>query len=549
MIEIRLHHQLAALDSCRRGARLWRRLAVCWAVLAAAGLLLFVGHRVTGANTVIWWWLLIAGGLIAAIVIWSRAQSVPADLPALAAQLDRDNPELQHLLSTAVQQEPDPDTGRFNFLQQRVIDAAVRHRHRDWWEQDLRRKLSSARKLHAAALAACILVFALGGGSSHLLPSGHHPWLTDEITITPGDTTMERGAGLVITAQFGRRPPAEATLVLVTASGKTKRLPLARHLADPVFGTSIPQVTEDGLYRVEYSTTKTRDFKIKVFDYPALVRSDASLHFPDYTGLTNRVIRDTRRVSAIEGTRLTYTMELNKPVVRAQLVGKDQTLVLAVQSNAVATLNDWTLTNSGRFALELVDAEGRTNRTPPEFSLQALPDRPPVVKLTFPRGDQRVSRLEELELKGETSDEFGLLNYGVGFSIAGQDPQFVELGKPAGPNEKRQFSYQMALEKLGVDVDQIVSYFAWADDHGPDGQTRRTFSDIYFAEVRPFDEIFRADQSGDAESGGGGGQNGGSQGGGNNNVRLTELQKQIVIATWQLQREKPGAAGRKQSVK
>jgi hypothetical protein len=56
---------------------------------------------------------------------------------------------------------------------------------------------------------------------------------------------------------------------------------------------------------------------------------------------------------------------------------------------------------------------------------------------------------------------------------------------------------------------------------------------MFFAEVRPFEEIFRADQSGDAESG-----NQGQQRGGNQNARLAELQKQIVIATWKLQRDK-----------
>jgi hypothetical protein len=85
-----------------------------------------------------------------------------------------------------------------------------------------------------------------------------------------------------------------------------------------------------------------------------------------------------------------------------------------------------------------------------------------------------------------------------------------------------------------VDVDQVVSYFAWADDYGPDGQVRRTFSDMFFAEVRPFEEIYRADQSGQAESGE---QN---QQGGNQNTRLAELQKQIVVATWKLQRDKQG---------
>jgi hypothetical protein len=86
-----------------------------------------------------------------------------------------------------------------------------------------------------------------------------------------------------------------------------------------------------------------------------------------------------------------------------------------------------------------------------------------------------------------------------------------------------------------VDVDQVVSYFAWADDYGPDGQVRRTFSDMFFAEVRPFEEIFRADQSGAAESG-----NQGQPNGGNQATKLAELQKEIVVATWKLQRDQQG---------
>ena len=98
------------------------------------------------------------------------------------------------------------------------------------------------------------------------------------------------------------------------------------------------------------------------------------------------------------------------------------------------------------------------------------------------------------------------------------------------------------LEKLGVEAEQAVAYFAWADDYGPDGQPRRTFSDMFFAEVRPFEEIFRADQSGGSEGGEQQGNQSG-QGGANERVRLAELQKQIVIATWNLQREKTGAGG------
>jgi len=62
---------------------------------------------------------------------------------------------------------------------------------------------------------------------------------------------------------------------------------------------------------------------------------------------------------------------------------------------------------------------------------------------------------------------------------------------------------------------------------------------VFFAEVRPFEEVFRPDQSGSGENGG---QSGG-QGSGDERVRLAELQKQIVVATWNLQRNKTGADG------
>jgi hypothetical protein len=544
MMESRLQQQLGAMESMLRRARLRRRLAVCWTVMAVGALLLFLIHCFTGWDTRLVWWIVFISGLGTAYFIWRREQRRPSDFRALVATIEQENPQVRHLLSTAAEQEPD-ESGQFGFLQLRVIEQVLTHRDRILWERSFKQKFSSATNLHLLALLALLFALCLGGNPTwwHAKPGSTSLLFAEEITVDPGNTQVERGTGLVITARFGHTPPAEAMLVLVSASGKTQRIPLARHLADPVFGASLPEISEDGLYRVEYGAKKTRDYKIGVFEFPALTRADASLNFPAYTSLTNQIIRDTRRVSAVEGTRLTYTLQLNKSVVSAKFIGKEQTLTLTAQSNSIALLNDFTLTNTARYSLELVDADGRTNKNPTEFSIVVLPNHPPEVKVTFPRGDQRVSSLEEMQLQAEAKGDFGLLKYGVGFSVAGQEPQFVELGQSVAGNEKRSFTNQVSMEKLGVAVDEVVSYFAWADDYGPDGQVRRTFSDMFFAEVRPFEEIFRQDQSGASEN-----QNQqrnqnqqGNQGG-NQNTRLSELQKQIVIATWKLQRDKQNAA-------
>ena len=60
----------------------------------------------------------------------------------------------------------------------------------------------------------------------------------------------------------------------------------------------------------------------------------------------------------------------------------------------------------------------------------------------------------------------------------------------------------LKLEELGMKPDELISWYLWAEDTGPDGQPRRSATDMYFAEVRPFEEIYRP---GDSQSGEGSG--------------------------------------------
>jgi hypothetical protein len=545
MTERRLQAKLNDYERALRSARMWHSLALCWAGAAILGAALLLIEWLAGEQFDILPLLMLAAAIIAAVIVMARLKKRSSDLQELIATMEPEQPELRNLLSAAAEQKPDRDSGDFSFLQLRVIDEVLKHPRQELWWKNLEKKLSAAQSNHSAAFISFVVVLMVLGHGFAARAHRHGVFsslMADEITVTPGDTKVERGTGLVISARFGGKLPAEATLVLNSASGKNKSLPMSRNLADPVFGASLPEISEEGVYHIEYGAKKTRDYRISVFDYPALVRADADLRYPAYTGLTNKTIRDTRRISAVEGTHLSLMLQLNKPVASARFVGQEKALALAVQSNAVALLPDFALTNSAHYTLELVDAEGRTNKFPTDFYLQALENHPATVKLVFPRGDQRVSKLEELQLRAEASDDFGLLKYGIGFEVAGQEPQMIELGQTAPANEKRQFGHLISMEKLGVDVDQLVAYFAWADDYGPDGKERRAYSDMFFAEMRPFEEIFRADQSG---AGGQNSSQNANQGGGNQSVRLADLQKQIVSATWKLQRESASTAAPK----
>lgn len=538
-MEPRLQKEIASLERTLRRARFLRDLMAGWLAAAAVALIFLLVQNFSGWISHIQWLVPLLMAVAAAVVAWRRHAVRQPGPRAVVSAIEHEHPELRHLLSAAAEQEPDLESGEFRYLQLRVVEEALQQPGPEAWRLGFDARLAAARKKNVAAAGAFLIVlFAVAYGSWRA-----HPIFTSRqlagVTVTPGDTEVERGTSLVISARFDQTPPAEATLVLLTASGKTQHIPLERHLADPVFGASLSEVTEGGMYHVEYPGGKTRDYKISVFAYPALVRADAHLRFPDYTGLTNRTIADTLRVTAVEGTRLSYELQLNKPVVRARLMGQGQTLELQLASNSIALLNDFPLTNSARYSLSLEDAQGRTNKFPADFVFVAVTNQRPELKLVFPNGDQEVSRLEEMQLQGEAVDDFGLVKYGVGYTVAGQDSHLIELGQAAPGGQKRSFSYLLPLESLDVDVDQVIAYFIWADDVGPNGKVRRTFSDIFFAQVRPFDTIFRADQSGSDHSSQGG-QSGPS---GNRGVDLAELQKEIIIATWKLQQEQsPGAS-------
>lgn len=537
-MEPRLKLEIAALEYTLRRTQFFRELAAGWLAAAALAVLLLLVQVFTRWISPIQWLAPLLVGVVAVVFAKQRDARRQFDSRAVVSAIEREHPEFRHLLSAAAEQEADPASSQFRYLQLRVIDEVLRHPRRALWRQNLQTKLAATRNATLAAAVALFLLLVLAGYGSLRARPIFTAERDEGITVTPGDTEVERGTSLVISARFGREPPAEASLVLLTASGKTRYIPLERHLADPVFGASLSEVTEEGVYHIEYAGGKTRDYKISVFDYPALVRADAHLRYPDYTHLTNRIIPDTLRVSAVEGTRLTYVLQLNKPVTRARLLGHGKMLELQVTNNSVAMLNEFELTNSARYSLALEDAQGRTNKFPSDFVLVALTNQRPALKLVFPHGDQRVSRLQELQLQGEATGEFGLVKYGIGYTVESQDPHLVELGNAAPGGKKEAFNYLLALENMGVEEGQVVGYFVWADDFGPDGKVRRTFGDIFFAEVRPFEEIFRPDQSGAA-----GGENGGQQG--NGGTQLAQLQKEIMIATWKLQQEKATVANTK----
>ena len=274
-----------------------------------------------------------------------------------------------------------------------------------------------------------------------------------EVSVEPGDYEIERGATLLVVAKFGDLVPPEAQLAIsadsdvdpvsaqlpnatdgedsaaestvaeLTATEGFETRPMARSLADPQFVGRVPAVNDDLQYFVAYANQRTDVYRVSVFEYPKLRRADLRLQFPEYTRLGEKRIEDVRQATAVEGTKVTITCHLNKHVASAKLVDRDGNEIALQQQPEAPTAfqTEWTLTESRRFRLHLLDDEGRANKAPPELVLNVTPNRPPEINMLRPARDVRVSPIEELAVRAELADDFGLLEYGIGYSLGVED--------------------------------------------------------------------------------------------------------------------------------
>ena len=543
MVNPILAAKLAPIAEAQSQCQIRRSQSLMWMGAALVGVvLLLLRFQADFSVSLAHLLLLVAGALggVFWVRVWARRRG--ADLHAVARKIEQEHPDLHALLLTAMDASPDARTGDFHYLQKRVIREALAKNLRSPWDQRGRERLLFSQFFYGLSVAVFAAVaVALGFGGIRSTAQGA---VAGDVEVRPGNTGIERGSSVVITATFRKKVPSEATLVLLPSDGGARRLPLARNLEDPVFGNSLTSVEAETLYYVEYGQERTEQYRLEVFEYPALVRADASLDYPDYTALSDRVIKDTRRITAVEGTELVYRLLLNKPIVAGSLAGRKGGLVnLEVdptQSNGY--LAQFSLAESDTYELNLQDADGRTNKAAVDFVIQVQRNRKAVLKLKSPAGDARFSAVEEVEFEGEIWDDYGMGAYGFAYAIGDREPVLLEHGQRADAKEKRSIEKLLELEGFDLRPQSLITYYLWADDIGPDGELRRNYSDMYFAEIRPFEEVFREDQSGGTQEQQGEGQ------GNSPAMELLQLQKEIINAAWNIQRRESGRQASEQFV-
>lgn len=548
-----LEARIAEVREALRRARLLRHLAAAFAIgiLVRGSFLLAAlnGHALPKR----WdrWSML--GLIVLCLVAWIKGRRNIWSDHEIARVIEQKHPSLDALLLTAIEHEPEADepTG---FLHERLIDHALARAATQNWPVTVANK-PYTRALAAAWLA--VIAFVATDVALRLNTPDQKSQIAQqavetpskptafEVTLTPGDAEVERGSRLIIEARFNGPVPADAMLIVSEPDGKIRdRLPMRLTVDEQVYGGLISKVDADTKYHVEFANQKSQEHTITVFDYPALVRADVIVTPPEYTKLPAKETKNTQKVTALEGSKIAWRIQVNKPLiaevtsksdpfsshlVAAELFGEDKTIIPLTPSSEDPTVLEavFTAEKSQKYRLHLVDEADRANKNPPWFKVTVQSNGLAKIEVVFPKRDLQVSSIQELPVEAKISDDLGVTKSGAVFSINGNSKEIIFRHPVTEPKQKQDVRAELTLETENAQPRQLVSYYLWAEDTGPKGEVRRAMSDMFFADVRHFEDIFREMEAPPSEPGEPKPKS----------DKLVDLVKQIVNATWRIIRD------------
>jgi hypothetical protein len=510
-----------------------------WGVFLALllGRLTQTGNATAGSFS---WSLLIAtaiGGYVL-FFLWTRFGY--RDLGSVAQRIERRFPDIDQKLLSAIEPIKPYES---EFLRSKLIEETLVHAQSQRWEKVVPKwKLGTLWSLQWMLLGATIASsWMLHTKSTSLLNTSDRSGIRGfEWMVEPGSTQIEKGSDLLVSVRFSNDFSDDLLLIAESPSGESQSFSMQRSLRDPIASATIRKVKEPLRYRIESVSKNSERFEVGVFEHPAVLQSDASIQSPAYAQQDDKTVSNTRRVSIVDGAQIQWSLQLNKPVVSAEWIDENGQSTL-LEGNP-QNLTEYSIrdapTESMRYRLKLTDAEGRSEKTAEEFVVKIIPNRAPDLKL-ISAVDQRVSAIQEMIVGARVQDDFGIHRTGIRVSVGDSEPSDIELSSPGESTKKKtELQHLIDLESLQAKADQLVTYHFWTEDLDRDGQPRRIESEMYFAEVRPFEEIFRETDTSATQQRQEQQQQQSSESA-QQAEELAELQKKILSATWNLLRGIP----------
>ncbi|MGH7500206.1 MAG: DUF4175 family protein [Longimicrobiales bacterium] len=357
------------------------------------------------------------------------------------------------------------------------------------------------------------------------------------IDVQPGNVTIPRGADQAITAQLGGFSAGFADVVFgAGADSVFDRLQMTVGQDSNAFELMLFGIDRNTEYFVESNGIRSAVYTITVADIPYVSSLRLEYHYPAYTGLEPRTVENGGDIAALPGTTVKVFATTTLPVASGQLVveGREPAAMTVTSNSELA--GDVHVSKDGFYHIELPGPDGKNVTGSPQYTIEVLDDMPPTVSFTKPGSDTRATPIEEVFIEAKAEDDYGISKLDLVYSVNGGEEKTIPLMDSRGTLPEVVAGHTFFLEELSLQPGDLISYYARATDNNSAGRRKDATSDIYFLTIRPYELNYRQ-----AEAAGGGG--GGGGGGGEDEGRLSDQQREIIAATFNVQRDSAGQSG------
>lgn len=425
-------------------------------------------------------------------------------------------------LVTAVEKSAAGSTPVTEMLIASAVRRAQAHRFDAIVSRDTVRRAMFGAALGSLTLVVAAAFFAPSAGraadvaGAYLFPKRY------AIEVTPGSVKVRAGQPLTVVARI---PGIDGGLVpdITVGTGEAARSArLAPGGQAGEFTITLNNIETSFPYEVSLGAARSPRFQVDVIRPVRVSRVDIRYEYAKGLGLPSQTEGDTGDIYAPAGTTAHLTITTDKAVTQGQLTLSDGTAVALAGSDTVLSAA-LTVATDGSYRISLHDIDGLANEGT-EYFIRMLDDRPPDVRILRPAGDRHVSPLEEVAIEARADDDHGVQSLELVFKTSAGKQTVVPLGQPVSGSTATG-THTVYLEDLRVAPGDFVTYYARARDVGRGRRPIEARSDIFFLEVKPYEEEFTASESQAM---------GGMQGEQTGLEELIAQQKDIIAATWKL---------------
>jgi hypothetical protein len=347
------------------------------------------------------------------------------------------------------------------------------------------------------------------------------------IVGSPGNATIARGADIAVTAELRGFKADEALVVMRNKTGEWQRWSMSAAQQAGKFEAVLFDVAESTDYYIESREVRSPTYRIEVVDAPFVKSLTLEYQYPAYTGIPAKRVTDSGDIVAPKGTLVRVIAATSTPVTDGK-IQLDDARSIRMQVTPVGELQaSMRVLRNGLYHVELPGLDGRFTSASAQYAITVIEDEPPTVKVDKPGRDVRVTAVDEVFVSATAEDDYGITKLELVYSVNGGPRQTIGLAQqPAAKSVTG--AHTFFLEELSLKPGDFVSYSVRAADNNAIDGARTASTDIYFVQIKPYSREYRESQQ-PSMPGGGGGESPGA---------LSERQRQIVAATFNVSRDR-----------